>query len=95
MSMRVAEIVSVKPEGESMRMIFEVPVKLARFVAPKGSVALDGVSLTVNEVDGARFGVNIIPHTQASRLSAALSRAAKVNFEVDLMARYVARLTAA
>ena len=59
----VAEIVSVTPEGESMRLTFEAPVPLARFIAPKGSVALDGVSLTVNEVDGARFGVNIIPHT--------------------------------
>src|SRR5215467_15475424 len=57
----VAEIVGATPEGESLRLTFEVPAKFARFVAPKGSVALDGVSLTVNEVDGVRFGVNIIP----------------------------------
>ena len=91
----VAEIVSVKPDGESMRMIFEVPGKLARFIAPKGSVALDGVSLTVNDVEGARFGVNIIPHTQAVTTFGRAKPGAKMNFEVDLMARYVARLTAA
>jgi len=88
----VAEIVSVKPEGESVRMIFEVPVKLARFVAPKGSVALDGVSLTVNDVDGSRFGVNIIPHTQSVTTFGRAKPGVKVNFEADLMARYVARL---
>ena len=59
----VAEIKLVVPEGESIRLTFQAPVALARFIAPKGSIALDGVSLTVNEVDGARFGVNIIPHT--------------------------------
>ena len=91
----VAEIVSVKPEGESVRMIFEVPVKLARFVAPKGSVALDGVSLTVNDVEGSRFGVNIIPHTRAVTTFGRAKPGVKMNFEVDLMARYVARLTAA
>ncbi len=91
----VAEIVSVKPEGESVRMIFEVPVKLARFVAPKGSVALDGVSLTVNDVDGSRFGVNIIPHTKKVTTFGRAKPGMKVNFEADLMARYVARLTAA
>src|SRR4029077_18980502 len=58
-----AELVRMTPEGESTRMTFQAPVSLARFVAPKGSIALDGVSLTVNEVDGSRFGVNIIPHT--------------------------------
>ena len=91
----VAEIVSVKPEGESVRMIFEVPVKLARFVAPKGSVALDGVSLTVNDVDGSRFGVNIIPHTKKVTTFGRAKPGMKVNFEADLMARYVARLVAA
>src|SRR5512140_299254 len=60
----VAELKSLVPEGESTRMTFEVPLRLSRFVASKGSVALDGVSLTVNEVEGSRFGVNIIPHTQ-------------------------------
>ena len=91
----VAEIVSVKPEGESVRMVFEVPAKLARFVAQKGSVALDGVSLTVNDVDGSRFGVNIIPHTQKVTTFGRAKPGTKMNFEVDLMARYVARLTAA
>jgi riboflavin synthase len=88
----VAEIVSVKPEGESVRMVFEVPKKLSKLVAAKGSVALDGVSLTVNDVDGSRFGVNIIPHTQAVTTFGHAKPGVKVNFEADLMARYVARL---
>ncbi len=88
----VAEIVGAVPEGESLRLTFEVPVKFARFVAPKGSVALDGVSLTVNDVDGARFGVNIIPHTQSVTTFGRARPGAKVNFEIDLLARYVARL---
>jgi riboflavin synthase len=91
----VAEIVAAKPEGESLRLTFEVPKKFARFVAPKGSVALDGVSLTVNDVDGARFGVNIIPHTQKVTTFGRARPGMKVNFEADLMARYVARLVAA
>jgi riboflavin synthase len=88
----VAEIVGVKPEGESVRMEFEVPASFARFVAPKGSVALDGVSLTVNDVDGARFGVNLIPHTQKVTTFGRAKLGARVNFEIDLLARYVARL---
>jgi riboflavin synthase len=88
----VAEIVSVKPEGESVRLVFEVPKKLSKLVAAKGSVALDGVSLTVNDVDGSRFGVNIIPHTQKVTTFGRAKPGTKVNFEVDLMARYVARL---
>jgi riboflavin synthase len=88
----VAEIVGAAPEGESLRLVFEVPVKLARFVAPKGSVALDGVSLTVNDVDGSRFGVNIIPHTQSVTTFGRAKPGTKVNFEIDLLARYVARL---
>jgi riboflavin synthase len=88
----VAELKSLTPEGESTRMTFEVAPPLARFVASKGSVALDGVSLTVNEVDGNRFGVNIIPHTQKVTTFGRLKPGMKVNFEIDLMARYVARL---
>jgi riboflavin synthase len=88
----VAEVVRVAPEGESVRVTFQAPKELARFIAPKGSVALDGVSLTVNEVDGSRFGVNIIPHTQEVTTFGKLKPGAKVNLEVDLMARYVARL---
>ncbi|HVZ70468.1 MAG TPA: riboflavin synthase [Rhizomicrobium sp.] len=88
----VAEVKSVLPEGESSRVIFEAPASVARFIAPKGSIALDGVSLTVNEVDGTRFGVNIIPHTSKVTTFGRLKPGAKVNLEVDLMARYVARL---
>ncbi len=87
-----AKIKRVAPEGESTRVTFEVPAALARFVAPKGSVALDGVSLTVNEVDGSRFGVNIIPHTQKVTTFGRVKPGMKVNFEIDLLARYVARL---
>ena len=72
--------------------MFEPPAELARFVAPKGSVALDGVSLTVNEVDDATFGVNIIPHTAAHTTLGALKPGDAVNMEIDMLARYVARL---
>ena len=88
----VAEVKLVVPEGESTRFTFDVPVALSKFIASKGSVALDGVSLTVNEVDGSRFGVNIIPHTQKVTTFGKLKPGSKVNLEVDLMARYVARL---
>jgi riboflavin synthase len=88
----VAEVVSIVPEGESVRMDFKAPVALARFIAQKGSVALDGISLTVNDVDGVRFGVNIIPHTQKVTTFGKLKVGGRVNLEVDLMARYVARL---
>ena len=88
----VAELERVALEGESTRMDFAAPAKLALFIAPKGSVALDGVSLTVNDVDGTRFGVNIIPHTAKVTTFGCLKPGARVNLEVDLMARYVARL---
>jgi len=91
----VAEIVAAKSEGESMRLTLQVPAQFARFIAPKGSVALDGVSLTVNDVDGARFGVNIIPHTLKVTTFGRAKTGMKVNFEADLMARYIARLSAA
>jgi riboflavin synthase len=87
-----AEVKQVAAEGESTRVTFEAPANLARFIAPKGSVALDGVSLTVNEVDGVRFGVNIIPHTQKVTTFGKLKPGMKVNLEIDLLARYVARL---
>jgi riboflavin synthase len=90
-----AEIVSMKPEGESTRVTLQAPVALSRFIASKGSIALDGVSLTVNEVDGSRFGVNIIPHTSKVTTFGRQKPGAKVNLEVDLMARYVARLVKA
>jgi riboflavin synthase len=88
----VADIVAIAPEGESKRFTFEAPPELARFIAAKGSVALDGVSLTVNEVDGARFGVNIIPHTLSVTTFGRARKFGRVNLEVDLLARYVARL---
>jgi len=91
----VAEIVRVVPEGESTRMTFQIPLALSRLVAPKGSVALDGVSLTVNDVDGARFGVNIIPHTFEVTTFGKAKPGGRVNFEIDLLARYVARLVKA
>lgn len=86
------EAVSAVAENESARWRFRVPPELARFIAAKGSVAVDGVSLTVNEVDGAIFGVNIIPHTAAITTFGQLSPGARVNIEADMLARYVARL---
>ena len=91
----VAVIVSVTPEGDSTRYSFEAPPALARFIAPKGSVALNGTSLTVNEVSGARFGVNLIPHTQAVTTWGGLGEGDRVNLEIDTLARYVARLAEA
>lgn len=88
----VADIVSVTEDGASSRYVFDAPEALARFIAPKGSVALDGTSLTVNEVDGARFGVNIIPHTKAVTTWGTAAAGDRVNLEIDTMARYVARL---
>ncbi len=87
----VAEVVGLRAEGASLRVTFRAPEAFARFIAPKGSVALNGTSLTVNEVEGCDFGVNLIPHTQASRPGARCAWAT-VNLEVDTMARYVARL---
>jgi len=88
----VAEIIRVVPEGESRRVTFAAPPDLARFIAPKGSVALDGVSLTVNETEGSRFGVNLIPHTLKVTNFERAKTGTRVNLEVDLLARYVARL---
>jgi riboflavin synthase len=88
----LAEIVDMRPEGDSVRYTFEAPRNLARFIAPKGSVALNGTSLTVNEVDDTRFGVNIIPHTQEVTTWGASKVGDKVNLEIDTLARYVARL---
>jgi riboflavin synthase len=87
-----AELVRFAPEGESTRMTFEAPPSLAPFIASKGSIALDGASLTVNETDGARFGVNIIPHTLKVTTFGQLKPGARVNLEIDLLARYVQRL---
>ena len=88
----LAEILEVRPEGESVRFAFRAPDRLARYVAPKGSVALNGTSLTVNEVEGASFGVNIIPHTLAVTTWGGAAAGDLVNLEIDTLARYVARL---
>lgn len=88
----VGEAVSATPENGSTRWLFRVPHELARFIAPKGSVAVDGVSLTVNEVQGDIFGVNIIPHTASVTGFGTLAPGDAVNIEIDMLARYVARL---
>ena len=88
----VAEVVAVRAEGDSTRVTFRAPEALAKFVAPKGSVALNGTSLTVNEVDGREFGVNFIPHTKESTTWGDVAEGDKVNLEIDTLARYVARL---
>ena len=88
----LAELVKLHPEGESTRMVFDAPKALARYIAEKGSVALDGISLTVNEVEGHRFGVNIIPHTLKVTTFGRLKPGMTVNLEVDTIARYVARM---
>lgn len=91
----LARLVDLREEGGSRRLTVEAPAALARFVAEKGSVALDGVSLTVNEVAGARFGVNIIPHTWENTAFRTLAAGDPMNMEVDVLARYVARLSTA
>jgi riboflavin synthase len=88
----VGEIIAIKPEGDSKRFTFRVPKELAPFIACKGSVALDGASLTVNEVSNNSFGVNIIPHTQAVTSWGQAHVGDPVNVEIDMLARYVARL---
>jgi riboflavin synthase len=88
----VAEVVAMVDEGESTRITFRAPEALARFIAPKGSVALNGTSLTVNEVEGVTFGVNLIPHTKAVTTWGETRVGDRVNLEIDTLARYVARL---
>jgi riboflavin synthase len=87
-----ATLKSKTPDGDSMRYVFEVPEEFAKFIAPKGSVALDGVALTVNEVKGKSFGVNLIPHTLTETTLSGLQPGDAVNFESDLIARYTERL---
>lgn len=88
----VAEVVGMRDEGDSTRVTFRAPEALARFIAPKGSVALNGTSLTVNEVSGADFGVNFIPHTKTATTWRDVALGDLINLEIDTMARYVARL---
>lgn len=88
----VGRLDAVRPEGDNHRVEIEAPDELARFIAPKGSVTVDGVSLTVNQVEGRKFGVNIIPHTWDKTAFAAFEPGQAVNLEIDVVARYVARL---
>ncbi|APZ51751.1 riboflavin synthase [Salipiger abyssi] len=88
----LAEIVAISDEGDSTRVQFRAPDDLAKFIAPKGSVALNGTSLTVNEVQGAVFGINFIPHTKDATTWGGVAVGDRINLEIDTMARYVARL---
>lgn len=88
----VAEVIAMKDEGDSTRVTLRAPKDLARFIAPKGSVALNGTSLTVNEVDGCDFGINFIPHTKDVTTWGDVAVGDKINLEIDTLARYVARL---
>jgi len=88
----VGHLDAVRPEGDNHRIEIEAPDELARFIASKGSISVDGVSLTVNEVEGRKFGVNIIPHTWDHTAFAVFEPGQAVNLEIDVVARYVARL---
>jgi len=88
----LATLISNETDGESWRLMFEVPQDLAHFIAPKGSVTLDGISLTVNEVEGSRFGVNIIPHTWENTTLSSRAEGDFVHLEIDMLARYMARM---
>src|SRR5262245_1544180 len=87
----LARILTLTPDGQSRRLLLEVPDELAHVIAPKGSVALDGVSLTVNEVTAHRFGINVIPHTLTQTTLGIKKPGDAMNLEVDVLARYVAR----
>ena len=88
----VGDVLSAEVEGDSTRIRIRAPKQLAKFIAAKGSIALDGTSLTVNEVDGATFGVNIIPHTAKVTTWGGVKAGDKLNIEIDMLARYLARL---
>lgn len=88
----VGKVVSVTPDGRSLRWVFEAPANLSRYIAAKGSICIDGTSLTVNEVNGHRFGVNLIPHTVEHTAFKARRPGDAVNLEVDVVARYIERL---
>ena len=88
----VATVVDMQAEGDSVRFTFEAPADFAKYIAPKGSVCLDGVSLTVNEVQENQFGVNIISHTQSATSFGGRKVGDRINMEIDTIARYVARL---
>jgi len=88
----VAEVVAMVDEGDSTRVTLRAPAELAKYIAPKGSVALNGTSLTVNEVDGCDFGINFIPHTKENTTWGRVKVGDRINLEIDTLARYVARL---
>jgi riboflavin synthase len=88
----IGEVLQVKRDGDHTRIVIRPPKPLAKFIAPKGSIALDGISLTVNEVDRETFGVSIIPHTSKVTTWGTLKPGDKVNIEIDMLARYLARL---
>ncbi|MBO6771021.1 MULTISPECIES: riboflavin synthase [unclassified Thalassospira] len=88
----VATLTKRIPEGDSLRLTFEVPEEFSKYIASKGSVTLEGVSLTVNEVDGNTFGINLIPHTQTYTTLGSKQPGDRINFEIDMLARYVARM---
>jgi riboflavin synthase len=90
----IGQIVSIRNENESHRVTVRVPDHLARFVSPKGSIAIDGISLTVNEVEGNEFGINVIPHTWTVTTLGQVKVGTEVNLEADQMARYVDRILA-
>lgn len=90
----VGEVLELAPDARSTRMSLRLPAGLARYVARKGSLCVDGVSLTVNEVDGGRAGVNLVPHTLQATIMAGYRPGTPVNIEVDLIARYLERLIA-
>lgn len=91
----VAEVVATERDARSLQVRIEAPGPLARYIARKGSVTLDGVSLTVNEVEGTRFSINLIPHTLEVTTLGALAKGSRLNLEIDLLARYVERLSTA
>ncbi|HRK72558.1 MAG TPA: riboflavin synthase [Micropepsaceae bacterium] len=88
----LGRVVSAERDAQSLRVEIEAPETLMRYIAPKGSICIDGVSLTVNDVAGTRFGVNLIPHTQSVTSLGALAPGQMVNLEIDALARYVERL---
>lgn len=89
----VGNLVHSEEDGKSVKLVYQAPVELAKYIAAKGSICIDGISLTINEVSGANFTVNVIPHTQTETIISGYSVGQNVNLEVDLIARYLERLT--
>ena len=88
----VGEVVAAEPVGDSTRIVIEAPPELAPYIASKGSIAIDGVSLTVNSVEGSRFELNIIPHTARETTLGGIVEGSRVNIEIDILARYIGRM---